>query len=331
MSLGFTIIITCHNYERYVSDSILSAKSQTYQNVQIIAVNAGSTDNSRQVIESFEGVTLIDAPKGSHAIACNVGFAKAAGDVIIFLDADDCLNPDACERIATIWSRTTSKTQYNLQIIDKVGKRLNRTVSTFPKRYCASSIRNSFVGSGTYIWPPTSGNAYARTYLNSVFPLLANLPPDGQLNTAAPLFGDVQVINENLGCYRLHDSNLDYQNHESSSLERFSKSIKRRYREMRYAKRLARKFNLYFPKRNILNFEFAFISYRLFLKQCIHTYQGSRRESKINLIYLMFSFLIGNHLPLSFSAKVIIWHLLLLALPPELAKSMVKKRFNRGI
>jgi glycosyltransferase involved in cell wall biosynthesis len=331
MSLGFTIIITCYNYERYVSDSILSAKSQTYQNVQIIAVNAGSTDNSRQVIELFEGVTLIDAPKGSHAIACNAGFARAEGEVIIFLDADDLLTPDACQKIATAWSRTTAKTQYNLQIIDKIGKRLNRTVSTFPKKYCASSIRNSFIEGGTYIWPPTSGNAYAKTYLNSAFPLLANLPPDGQLNTVAPLFGEVQVINENLGCYRLHDSNLDYQNHESSSLERFSKSIKRRYREMRYSKCLARKFNLYFPKKNILNFEFAFISYRLFLKQCDHSYQGSRKESKIDLFYLMFKYLFRNHLPLNFSVKVIIWHLLLLALPPELAKSMVKKRFKRDI
>jgi glycosyltransferase involved in cell wall biosynthesis len=331
MTFLFSIVITCHNYERYVGKAIQSAQSQTYDRVEIIVVDASSTDKSRDIIKSFTSITLVDAPKGSHALACNAGFQASSGDIIIFLDADDLIAPDACKKIASTWTSDTVKTQYNLQIIDKHGTSFDRTVCKFPKYYSPHFIKASFEGRGTYVWPPTSGNAYASSYCEKVFPLNAALPPDGQMNTMAPSFGEIQVINESIGLYRLHDTNLDYQSHKSFSLHRFSKSVRRRYREYSSARRKARKLGRKFPKQNILNHEFSFISYRLFLKQCGHSYIGSLQENRCWLFCLLLKYFITNPVKPSFAAKALAWHGLLLFCPSPLALKMIKLRFERDI
>jgi glycosyltransferase involved in cell wall biosynthesis len=97
-----SIIIPCYNYGHTVERAIRSAVSQARQYIEIIVVNDGSTDDSLSVIqrcarEMPKLITIIDKPNGGVSSARNAGIAKAAGEYLLFLDADDELLPDAIE------------------------------------------------------------------------------------------------------------------------------------------------------------------------------------------------------------------------------------------
>lgn len=94
-----SIVIPCFNAEHDVADAISSALGQTYDNVEVIVVDDGSSDNSADVIRSFGGrVRFFTAPHGGACAARNLGIDKASGGLIQFLDADDLLDPDKLER-----------------------------------------------------------------------------------------------------------------------------------------------------------------------------------------------------------------------------------------
>lgn len=85
-----TVIIPVFNCEKYIRESIECALAQTYSNIEIIAVDDGSTDNSLRVLESFGGkITIIRQKNSGSAVARNAGIEAAAGKYVAFLDGDD--------------------------------------------------------------------------------------------------------------------------------------------------------------------------------------------------------------------------------------------------
>ena len=99
--LRASVIINNYNYARFLRAAIDSALSQTYQNCEVVVVDDGSTDNSRDVIESYDRrVKAVYKCNGGQGSALNAGFEASSGDLIIFLDADDVLLPCAVETVA---------------------------------------------------------------------------------------------------------------------------------------------------------------------------------------------------------------------------------------
>ena len=91
-------IIPCHNGERYVAETIRSVLGQQCERLEIIVVDDGSTDRTREVVESMgEAVRYVRQPHGGVARARNGGAALASGAILAFLDADD-LWPDGALR-----------------------------------------------------------------------------------------------------------------------------------------------------------------------------------------------------------------------------------------
>jgi glycosyltransferase involved in cell wall biosynthesis len=94
-----SIVITCYNYARFLPESIKSALAQTHPDTEVVVVDDGSTDESRDVIARYgDRVTPVLKPNGGMASAFNHGYAVASGDVIVFLDADDTIYPEAVAR-----------------------------------------------------------------------------------------------------------------------------------------------------------------------------------------------------------------------------------------
>lgn len=89
-----SILIPLYNSEKYISETIQSALSQTWENKEIIIVDDGSTDNSYSIAKSFES-TILKVYKQNNQGACvarNFAFEKSTGDYIQYLDADDLLS-----------------------------------------------------------------------------------------------------------------------------------------------------------------------------------------------------------------------------------------------
>jgi len=90
-----SFIIPTHNYGRYVVEAVESALAQTYRNFEIIVVDDGSTDNTRQLLEPLrDRLQYIWRPQGGPSAARNSGIRASRGELIAFLDADDRWLPD---------------------------------------------------------------------------------------------------------------------------------------------------------------------------------------------------------------------------------------------
>ena len=85
-----SVIVPNFNYGRFLKSTIDSALGQTYNNLEVIVVDNGSTDNSRFILESYgEKIRTIFQNNQGQAAARNNGIAIARGDFIALLDADD--------------------------------------------------------------------------------------------------------------------------------------------------------------------------------------------------------------------------------------------------
>jgi glycosyltransferase involved in cell wall biosynthesis len=93
-----SVIIPCYNYGAYVAEAVGSCLRQSYANLEIIVVNDGSTDGKTlDVLRTLEGerVVVVDQPNMGLSLARNNGAARATGDFLVFLDADDTLDVHA--------------------------------------------------------------------------------------------------------------------------------------------------------------------------------------------------------------------------------------------
>ena len=91
MTAKVSVIIPCYNAARYVGETLESVQRQTWPNLEIIVVDDGSTDDSARIVETFAGLdlTLVRQANRGQTAALNVGLARATGDFVQYLDADD--------------------------------------------------------------------------------------------------------------------------------------------------------------------------------------------------------------------------------------------------
>lgn len=88
-------IVPVFNGERYLEEALDSVLNQTYQRLELIVVNDGSSDGTSRVIAEFGSrVRCVDQLNSGPAVARNRGIAEATGDFIAFLDADDLWLPE---------------------------------------------------------------------------------------------------------------------------------------------------------------------------------------------------------------------------------------------
>jgi glycosyltransferase involved in cell wall biosynthesis len=206
-----SIVITNYNYGRYLRAAIDSALAQTYPNVEVIAVDDGSSDGSRGIIESYgTRIAPILKPNAGHGSALNAGFVASRGEIMMFLDADDELLPQAAEQVVRAWRPSVAKAQFQLEMIDDRGNPIGARVPPFTGFIPNGDISGRIERFGEYPSSPSSGNAYARAALNRLMPLdeatwLA--AAEKPLVFLTPFFGDVVSICVPLGRYRIHPDN----------------------------------------------------------------------------------------------------------------------------
>lgn len=89
-----SVVIPAHNAERFLGEAIESVLAQTWEPVEMIVVNDGSTDGTAAVARSYEGVETIVQENAGPSAARNRGFAASRGELVAFHDADDLMTPD---------------------------------------------------------------------------------------------------------------------------------------------------------------------------------------------------------------------------------------------
>jgi len=89
-----SVIVPVYNGEKYLPEAIESILAQTYKNIELIVIDDGSTDNSRDIALSYPNVKYFYQENKGVSAARNLGIQKAASDYISFLDADDLWLPN---------------------------------------------------------------------------------------------------------------------------------------------------------------------------------------------------------------------------------------------
>lgn len=208
-----SVAINNYNYGRFLNAAIESALNQSYQQVEVIVVDDGSTDESADVIAGYGSrITAIRQANAGQAAALNSGFARSRGDVVIFLDADDVLLPDIVETVAAAFRDTPdlARVQYRLAVVNADGV---RTGERIPEGYSAmpsGDLRRLVARFNNYAWwSPTSGNAFSTKVLRQVLPMpdAYRRAADYYLVRAATLCGPIRSFGKIGALYRTHGAN----------------------------------------------------------------------------------------------------------------------------
>ena len=205
-----SIIVNNFNYARFLSAAIESALSQTYPNCEVIVVDDGSTDESREILKQYEDrARIVLQENGGQASAFNLGLQSSKGEFISFLDSDDVLFPNAIEAAVAIWRTDAVKVQFPLEIMDAEGRSKGLLMPRSP--LSQGDLLPNFLKTGRYIASPTSGNLFSRSFLEKIFPIPERewaQTGDGYINTCVPFYGAVVAISQPLGFYRVHGKSM---------------------------------------------------------------------------------------------------------------------------
>lgn len=206
-----TVVITNYNYARFVGAAVRSCLYQTEASVEVVVVDDGSRDDSLEVLDEFRGdITLIARENRGQAASWADGLRHSTGDVVIFLDADDTLEPNAAWVALDRFDQEPdlSMLHWAMEIIDDRGRPLGRVYpeATLPSGDLREQIRRD--GPGICRISPTSGNAFPRAFLRTALPVTGDLYHRGggdlYLSWLACASGPVAVHEEPLSCYRRH-------------------------------------------------------------------------------------------------------------------------------
>ena len=107
-----SVIIPIYNTEKYLEECIKSVVNQSYENLDIILVNDGSTDNSKEICDKWaekdSRIRLINQNNMGAAMAKNVGLNNIKGDLFMILDSDDLLHKNNIEILCNCMKKEKS-------------------------------------------------------------------------------------------------------------------------------------------------------------------------------------------------------------------------------
>ncbi|HKO52362.1 MAG TPA: glycosyltransferase family 2 protein [Polyangiaceae bacterium] len=322
-----TVIIPNHNYGDFVGAAIDSALALDWPAVEVIVVDDGSSDHSRQVISAYgERVLAVFQDNSGQSVACNTGFAKSSGEIIIFLDSDDLLEPTLIKDLMAVWRPGISKVQFQMQFVDADGK---ATGDVFPHYHVvpsAAQVRRWARTAAAYPTPPGSGNAYSRSFLRSIFPLDGqDRASDTYCLAAAPYLGDVLTIAKPLVMYRVHGRNQGARSRLSAA--RFSVDVRRAQFRFRYGQAAAHTVGIPVDD-SALQRSLTFLPYRLAsLKLSPSTHPiGDDTVPKV-LTDLVFACFTPQGVPVRSRAALCVWATSVALAPSALGSRLLLWRF----
>ena len=98
-----TIILPCYNAEKFLEKCLHALINQSYSNIEIIAINDGSTDKTLEILYKYSKLDpriIVISKKNTGVSDCrNIGIKKATGKYIMFADSDDYFEQDAVENL----------------------------------------------------------------------------------------------------------------------------------------------------------------------------------------------------------------------------------------
>lgn len=207
-----TALINAYNYARYLPFAINSVLRQTYPNIEIIVVDDGSTDHTREVLTQYgPDIQVVRTVNGGQGNAFNVGLERANGHLTMLLDADDMWLPEKVERMVELAAERPNVVLFyhRHQNIDDTGKEIGRP-QPFP--LVEGNYRTRYLRSGGTWWSPVTSVITVRTeHVKRALPIPTYAVREGAdtiVSDYCVLTGEIASVPDPLTLRLLHGSNL---------------------------------------------------------------------------------------------------------------------------
>ena len=324
---GVSIVIPNYNYGRFVGAAIESALAQDHPRTEVIVVDDGSTDNSRAVIATFgDRIRAVHQPNQGHVAACTNGWQRARYDIIIFLDSDDMLAPDAASSVVRAWRPGISKVQWCFAVVDPSGRKVGHVFPKYPSTLEPEMVRRELLRVGNYPCASTSGNAYAREFLEAFGTVEGGISwMDGRLNPAAPLYGDVVTLPRTLALYRVHGENAWAQ--DRISVDQLAHQIEFARQNREYLARCCARVGIVFDARTALQRDLWYHQQRLVLAKLTPA-GGNGRTAVWPLLRDMIGATLSSTEPLWQRLALAAWATMIAATPPSWSRFLIRLRYE---
>lgn len=134
-----SVILPVYNVERYLRACLDSVVTQSLEGIEIIAVNDGSTDGSLKILEEYRNeypdrMKVFTTENHGVSHARNFGLARASGEYVLFVDSDDFIEKDMCEKLYTKAARDNNDIvvcgRYNVYEREHIGELTKESTGT---------------------------------------------------------------------------------------------------------------------------------------------------------------------------------------------------------
>ncbi len=144
MSELVSVIIPVYNSEKYLSGCLDSVLAQTYKDIEVIAVDDGSSDGSPDLLARYaaadERVRVLKKNNGGASSARNMGISDASGDYVFFVDSDDNILPETIETLhADAVKNGSDLVFYDMLAVDEKTGRTSKTNYGHTEKYAPGS------------------------------------------------------------------------------------------------------------------------------------------------------------------------------------------------
>jgi len=205
-----SVIITAFNEEKFISQAIESLLCQSYDPIEVVIVNDGSTDKTSQVINKysckFENVKVVNLSRNcGKATAQNAAFEQCLGKYIAILGGDDySVHSRIHTQVDYLLKNQFSFVGSNSYMVDENNLCLLHYPVFFKHPPEAITLARTFKGAGF----PGGSILFTRELAEKIYPLPTNLPyEDLWFSFIAALYGRIGYLHEPLTYYRQHSNN----------------------------------------------------------------------------------------------------------------------------
>lgn len=208
-----SVLMCNYNYGQFIAHAIESVLTQTYKNFELIIVDDGSTDNSKEIIDSYDDprIKKIFKKNNGQASAFNAGFEYSQGKYISLIDSDDWWCEKKLEKMihsANLLDDDFGVIQHFIQVTDGIS--LEDYKKYRPSGDCYTLMKET---DDINHFMPTSALFFLKSTLAKVLPMPQEITisADAYIMRAAVAFGNLFTLPINLGFYRRHN-NYVFQN-----------------------------------------------------------------------------------------------------------------------